>query len=96
VTSPEGSSYEITDPARVARIVRLFRAHGNNGMRPRHHGYDMREWWSMSLHRAAEPPRHAWLAGPTLIIPSGENTAIIAIGARDEAGFRRLLRIPVR
>ncbi len=94
VTPPEGRPYEITDPARVRRIVRLIRSHGNNGVRPRHHGYDMSAWWSVTLHCAAEPPRHAFLAGQTLIISSGENTAMIAIGARDEAEFRRLLRLP--
>lgn len=91
VTSPEGRSHEITDPARVAGIVRLVRAHGDDGVRPRYLGPNLRGW-EMAFHRGAERPRHALWRDHMLIIPSGENTALIVIGAGDVAEFRRLLR----
>ena len=92
VTSPEGRAHEITDPARVGRIAGLVRAYGNEGVRPRHFGHNLRVW-EIAFHRGAERPRYALWRGTMLIIPSGENTALISIGAGDAAELGQLLGV---
>ncbi len=97
VTSPRGYVHEITDPARVAQVVRFIRSrqHSARLPDPRHHASFPPPNTRVDLYRATEAQRSIWFRAPVIAVMDQTMVeAAFGISAGDAAEFRRLLSAP--
>lgn len=88
--TPEGSSREVSDSAAVARVVAFVRARGGWAQRPRQI-HPSSTVSNATFYRG--DVEHGWLAWtPRLIIvPAGDEVALIPLSPDEGAEFQRLM-----